>query len=316
MCEGIKKEDADKIHELGTGYTCRACSGSHNNEEEDEAVVALVKRMGIMESRQKRLEEELAGEKRLRKLLEEKLHSQEESLEGLRSKLRAQQVTAEEKKEEIVQLSQGVDQVRKKVQALEQEEKAGQEKLKETVRKETATFAEKLKANLATQPGKVVTLKEVTDINERRMNVVFRGIQESSGEAEQKQHQDFEKLCEVAVKAGEDGDLFRKTVIRARRLGKQEEGKNYRPLLVRLIAPDVRELLLRGNRALKESNKKENTRYRIDPDLTREQQLKLNSMWDEAREKNKAKNGVKYFVTGMENPELRSRKVEEGEEQP
>ena len=315
VCEGLKKEEADRIHEQGQGYTCRECITGHINEEYGGEVATLMKKLEALENRQKSLEKEVKEEKKLRKALEERLRIQEQSLEEVKCKMKAHEAMAEKEKEGRLQLSQGMDQVRKKVKTLEEEEKSDHERLKETVRKETASFAEKLKENLPTKPGKVVTLKEVTDINERRMNVVFRGIQEPSGEDnEQKHHQDFESLCEVAVRAGVDGDLFRKTVVRVRRLGRQEEGKNFRPLLVRLIAPDVRELLLRGNRALKEANKEDNTRYRIDPDLTREQQQKLNDLWDEARKKNESKNGVKYFVIGRENPELRSRKVEEEEQ--
>ena len=57
-------------------------------------------------------------------------------------------------------------------------------------------------------------------------------------------------------------------------------------------------------------NKAENSRFRIDPDLTKQQQEKLDEMWNEARKRTEAKNGVRYFVIGMENPELRSQKVE------
>ena len=190
-----------------------------------------------------------------------------------------------------------------------------EEKVKETVRKETATFAEKLKANSPMQPGKVI-LKEVTERQDRGRNVVFRGIRESDkeGEEDRKNH-DMEKLSEVAFKAGMDPEVVRKSITRVRRLGKKEEGKKFRPLLVRLSSSDVRERLLRGNRSLKEVNRKEATRLRIDPDLTKQQQDKLNEMWDEARKKTDAKNGVRYFVIGMENPEMRCQRVETEEKE-
>ena len=146
--------------------------------------------------------------------------------------------------------------------------------------------------------------------------MVFRDIEESDkeGEEEKKKH-DAERMCEVAEKAGVDNAIFRESITRVRRLGKEEEGKKFRPLLVRLSSSDVREKLLKGNRALKEVNKREESRFRIDPDLTRKQQEKLDEMWNEARKKTEAKNGIKFFVIGMENPEMRSQKIEvRGEE--
>ena len=129
---------------------------------------------------------------------------------------------------------------------------------------------------------------------------------------ERKQH-DEERLSEVAVVAGVSKEEFRRCLVRVRRLGKREEGKTYRPVLVRLSSQDVRERLLRGNRQLRDANRENNTRHRIDPDLTKEQMLKLDEMWNLARKKSESKNGLRFFVVGKENPEIRSQRVEEEE---
>jgi predicted RNase H-like nuclease (RuvC/YqgF family) len=50
--------------------------------------------------------------------------------------------------------------------------------LKEEIRKEGDSYAEKLKRNLVTTSGEVI-MKAVTDLQERKYNVVFRDIKES-----------------------------------------------------------------------------------------------------------------------------------------
>ena len=69
------------------------------------------------------------------------------------------------------------------------------------------------------------------------------------------------------------------------------------------------------NNFLKERNRQGNSKFRIDPDLTREQLENLRSLYDKANElnKNEAKNGVFHYVLGKESPrivELKSRKPE------
>ncbi len=53
------------------------------------------------------------------------------------------------------------------------------------------------------------------------------------------------------------------------------------------------------------------TRYRVDPDLTKEQRAKLEALWEEAHQKTTPE--VRFYVVGQENPVLRSRKLTEKE---
>ena len=53
------------------------------------------------------------------------------------------------------------------------------------------------------------------------------------------------------------------------------------------------------------------TRYRVDPDLTKEQRDKLEVMWKEAHQKTRPE--VCFYVVGQENPVLMSRKLKEKE---
>ena len=201
------------------------------------------------------------------------------------------------------------------VQRLQEENKELREKLSDTVakevKKETASYAATLKKNSNVIPGEVIQ-RHVSDLQERRLNLVLRGIKESEAdEAEGRKRHDREAALQVAVAAGLDHDEFARSLTVTRRLGKKEDGKNFRPLLVRLESQELRDRALKGNRQLREENNKRGSRFRIDPDLTKEQMAHLNSMYEEARAK--SKNGVKYYVVGKENPVLRYRRVEEGE---
>ena len=314
VCEGMKKGEADKLQDRSTGYACLSCRAVYTeklelDESGHEAVKHLVQGMEDLgrktceqEEKNRRWREEWdRGEAKQLKCMLQRLTKLEEELQGERRMRK--------------DLEKRVKQLEAKVKEEERGEREMEQKVKETVRRETATFAEKLKAHSTMQPGKVI-LKEVTERQDRGRNVVFRGIRESDGEGEEdRRKHDVEKLVEVAGRAGVDIESVKKSIIWVRRLGKREEGKNYRPLLVRLSSSDVRENLMRSNRALKEINRKEDSRWRIDPDLTKQQQDKLNEMWNEARKKTEAKNGIRYYVIGMENPELRSQRVEKGVEE-
>ena len=53
-------------------------------------------------------------------------------------------------------------------------------------------------------------------------------------------------------------------------------------------------------------NARKSTRYRIDPDLTKEQMAQIERKYEEARIRTKqTKNGSRYVVIGKENPVLR-----------
>ena len=76
VCEGVKKEEADRWHEKGTGYTCQSCTaGSVEKEEEDVPMAQLLKKMESMESRQKSLEKELEKESQVRKTQQREMKS-------------------------------------------------------------------------------------------------------------------------------------------------------------------------------------------------------------------------------------------------
>jgi hypothetical protein len=184
--------------------------------------------------------------------------------------------------------------------------------VKEEIRKEGDSYAEKLKRNLVTTSGEVI-MKGVTDLQERKYNVVFRGIKESgSTDGLERKENDMQEIASMVHSVDQTVDI-RGAVVAARRLGKKEEGKDFRPLLVKVKSQDLREALIRMNGRLKEVNRQKGTRHRIDPDMTKEQMARLDNMWTEAREK--SKNGVKFYVVGKENPILRSRELSEEEKE-
>jgi FAD/FMN-containing dehydrogenase len=154
--------------------------------------------------------------------------------------------------------------------------------------------------------------KGATDLQERKYNVVFRGIKEScSTDGLERKENDMKEIASMVHSVDETVDI-RGAVVAARRLGKKEEGKDFCPLLVKVKSQDLREALIRMNGSLKEVNRQKGTGHRIDPDMTKEQMARLDKMWTETREK---KNGVKLYVVGKENPILRSRELSEEEKE-
>ena len=236
----MKKEEADKCHGSGAGYTCLGCkvAGSEEvqlNESENGAVRHLVQSMAAL---RKEICEQGERDRRWR---EEWEMGEANQLKCMLQRLTKVEEELQEERRLRKELEKQVQQLKEKVREEEKGQKEMEQKVKETVRKETASFADKLKANSTMQPGKVI-LKEVTERQDRGRNVVFRGVRESNEEEEddRKTH-DLEKLMEVAMKAGVDAELVQNSITRMRRLGRREEGKNFRPLLVRLTSSDVRE---------------------------------------------------------------------------
>ncbi len=200
----------------------------------------------------------------------------------------------------------------------EQMEEKMTNKMMDTLEKEGNLYVDKLKKNLDIPPGKVVTVRQMSDMQDRQLNLIVRGVRELDGEngQERKLH-DWNQVASVATLAGLDCNAFKEAMVYTRRLGKREEGHKFRPIVVRLSSQEMRQKALMCNRQLRlvnnqnqEKGEEFRTKYRIDADLTKEQKNNLDKMWEEARTKtNEAKNGVRYFVTGQENPVLRFQKI-------
>lgn len=212
--------------------------------------------------------------------------------------------------------------LRKRVSELEEKQSQGDEKITnkmmDVLKKEGDSYVDKLKKNLDIPPGKVITVKQMADMQDRQLNLVFRGIREYDGEdvLERKTH-DRDQVLKVATLAGLDSRAFEDAMVFTRRLGKRGEEHKFRPMLVRLSSSEMRQKALTCNRKLrlvnaenKERGETSQTRFRIDADLTKEQKDNLDQMWELARAKtNESKNGVRYFVLGQENPVLRFQKT-------
>lgn len=208
----------------------------------------------------------------------------------LRKELKALQKENQELKKRVGHLEQAREQDNEKVQ----------ETVKRTVKEQTKSYAETLKKGLP--KGEIA--KQVADIHDRKMNIIVRGIKElSSTEPEERKQHDIKEVEKVAKAAGLD-DKFGESLLSARRLGKREEGKEYRPLLVRLSSQEMRESAVRTVQQLKHFNDKNGTRFKIDPDMSKEQMASYQKMWEEAN--SRSKNGMRFYVVGKENPSLRS----------
>jgi regulator of replication initiation timing len=112
-----------------------------------------------------------------------------------------------------------------------------------------------------------------------------------------------------AVDLVEEPDIA-ESILSIRRLGKYDKERHFRPILLKLSRSDLREKLVRTGRRMKELNEANQTRYRIEADLTKEQSENYQEMWKKAD--TQSGNGVKYYVTSpRENPSLRSREMTE-----
>ena len=249
-----------------------------------------------------------------------------DKLKELVDELRRENITLKEKMAKLEQASerseaQGPIQVGP-MEMVEEVEKA------KTMGRNTS-YAGKIKENLEVTSGKAIFLKEVAEQQARHYNVVVRGVKQSlqeDGEDRQRDDRDAAAAVFVTVKAGKrnwwtdemDEDLHCKMmdeIVTVRRLGRPEEGKDYRPLLVTLASADLRQQLLRGGDTFKLVNERRNTRFKIDPDLTKEQVAHIEKMYEEARRRTKeAKNGTRYVVFGKENPVLRRFTIKEVED--
>jgi hypothetical protein len=107
---------------------------------------------------------------------------------------------------------------------------------------------------------------------------------EESGSTDglERKENDIKEIANMVHSVDQTMDI-RGAVVAARRLGKKEEGKDFRPLLVKVKSQDLREALIRMNGRLKEVNRQKRTRHRIDPDMTKEQMACLDKMRTEAQ---------------------------------
>jgi hypothetical protein len=159
-----------------------------------------------------------------------------------------------------------------------------------------------------------VTYKEVEERSDRRLNIIVRGIRESAkGDGLERKEDDRKLAISVCVSTGAvEHNEMSESILEIRRLGKYDEEKLYRPLLVKIGRGDLREKLVRTGKKLRELNETNKTRYRIEADLTKEQTNSYQAMWKEADAQ--SGNGKKFYVTGpRENPILRSRDLTEEE---
>ena len=103
--------------------------------------------------------------------------------------------------------------------------------------KEKESYASKLKENLKLTSAVGVSTKAVADLQDRCLNLVFRGIKELNSEVSQdrKQHDEGDVL-KVVWMGGMPESTFKQSLVALRHLGKKEEGKDFCPILERLTS--------------------------------------------------------------------------------
>ncbi len=267
----------------------------------EKMVEEMATKMKSMEENAKKQDTEL-------KAMKEKVKKLEAERSDDRLRMRIMEAEMKEHKEQYDQLRSELVELGEKPNQASMDTAAVTKVVQEEVKKESETWA-KVTGKNAT-PGQVVTIRDVTDLQDRRSNIIFRGIKESEAEdPKQRKEEDLKNINKVVEAAGMDSESFTEALVHHRRIGQKQDGVNYRPILVKVSSQDFRGEVLRGSRhrELKAYNRANDTRYRLDPDLTKEQKKHLDEMHEEARRK--SKNGVRFYVIGKERPVLRSREM-------
>jgi hypothetical protein len=98
-------------------------------------------------------------------------------------------------------------------------------------------------------------MRLATDLQDRRFNVVFIGLKETgSAEGLERKENNMEEISNMVHLVDQTVDI-RGAVLTARRLGRKEDGKYFRPLLVKVKSQDLREALIRMNGRLSKKTK-------------------------------------------------------------
>ena len=176
--------------------------------------------------------------------------------------------------------------------------------------------ADRLEEEKRSQGG--MTLKEVSDINNRKFNFLLRGVEEPEIENFQERKQaKLDKIVEIVTSAGLDEGELLDAVKLHHRLGRREKEdgsiNRFRPIMVKLTSTYARDRVIAVAGNLRQKN---GQRYRIAPDLSPAQLANLNNQWDMVRQKNveEAKKGKRYYVVGREDPRIRFRILTEEEQ--
>ena len=291
-CAGVEES---KFETLSKNFFCEQCS-------KEELLQVMLKRLELLE-----------GEGRVKEQDMKNMEKRVAALEKEKKDMEKRMVGVEKEKEE---LGKQLERLQGRVSELEKKQTGGggdtekvEKMVKETVQRETTSFAEALKKDLKERPGKVAVVEQVAEMQDRRYNVVFRGVEESEEEdSGERKKADIEAVIQIARRVGVEEAVMAEAISTARRLGRKEEGKNKRPMLIRLKSLELRDKLLARSKNLRTYNEENKTKFRIDPDLTKDQMKNLDNLWEEARRK--SKNGMKFYVAGMENPVLRQSREE------
>lgn len=224
-------------------------------------------------------------------------------------------------KDAMREMVQEHDQLVSRIEELEKNQAStkAQIEIESKATKSNSTYLDKLKKGL-TKPAGAVTVTEVTNLNDRRMNLVLKGIEEPEiSDFEDRKEEERRRILDVIETVKIDKKEFEDSIKIFHRLGKREgkDGKmtKFRPILVKLNSTAIRERTLANAKLLRSFNEENSTRLRIDPDLSPAQTANLDNLWMQAREKSvqEAKNGKRYYVIGKEDPQLKYRLLSEDE---
>jgi hypothetical protein len=244
------------------------------------------------------------------------------SLEMLAKELRSLRKTVEEKAdrkdilEQLTEMRRENTELRDENVMLKDKIAKMTSRVAKEAKTEVRSYVDSVVKNLPASSAGRVTYKEVEDRSDRKLNIIIRGVRESENEEGLDRKEDDRKsVIRVCALTGavEEPDMA-ESILSIRRLGKYDKERHFRPILLKLSRSDLREKLVRTGRRMKELNKANQTRYRIEADLTKEQSENYQEMWKKAD--TQSGNGVKYYVTGpRENPSLRSREMTEEEKE-
>lgn len=146
---------------------------------------------------------------------------QEPEMEGLVERVGKLEEEFALLKNENVELKQRVKEL---MQALEESRDTFKRDItatiKDTLSREGDSYVDKLKKNLNLPVGPIITIKDVTEIQDRRLNLVFRGVKElESSDLNAQRTHDQNEVLRIAEIAGLERSQVEKSLLSTRRLG-------------------------------------------------------------------------------------------------
>lgn len=132
-------------------------------------------------------------------------------------------------------------------------------------------------------------IQEIAQQDSRKKNIIIRGVEEDICEDEENYRRtEQDSVLQVLKLRNPEVKLVSEDLESVSRLGQPDREKRYRPLLVKMKCPRKRDEVTNKEGAfrLRKYNAENDSRIRVEPDLTKQQREQYQQKWEEAKTKN------------------------------